>query len=234
MNRNGKKLEEWIGYQFQNEGLFRQAMTHSSYVNEHRMDKLQCNERLEFLGDAVLELVTSHFLYQEYPKKPEGEMTKLRASLVCEPTLAICTKDLNLQKYLLLGKGEEATGGRTRKSILSDALEAVIGALYLDGGMDAAKPFILRYILTDIEHKQLFHDSKTILQEVVQADYKKELHYELVDQRGPDHAREFTVEARMDGTVLGVGTGNTKKAAEQEAAYHALIYLRREDAGKIL
>ena len=129
---------------------------------------------------------------------------------------------------------QEATGGRTRKSILSDALEAVIGALYLDGGMDAAKPFILRYILTDIEHKQLFHDSKTILQEVVQADYKKELHYELVDQRGPDHAREFTVEARMDGTVLGVGTGNTKKAAEQEAAYHALIYLRREDAGKIL
>lgn len=228
------KLEKTIGYQFCDRELLETALTHRSYYNEHRDEKPRNNERLEFLGDAVLELISSEFLYLNYRDMPEGNLTKLRASLVCEPTLAICTKDLNLQKYLLLGKGEEATGGRTRKSILSDALEAVIGALYLDGGMDAAKPFILRYILTDIEHKQLFHDSKTILQEVVQADYKKELHYELVDQRGPDHAREFTVEARMDGTVLGVGTGNTKKAAEQEAAYHALIYLRREDAGKIL
>lgn len=229
-----KEFQEQIGYEFKDESLLRRALTHSSYANERHLKKFSDNERLEFLGDAVLELISSEFLYLNYRDMPEGNLTKLRASLVCEPTLAICTKDLNLQKYLLLGKGEEATGGRTRKSILSDALEAVIGALYLDGGMDAAKPFILRYILTDIEHKQLFHDSKTILQEVVQADYKKELQYELVDQRGPDHAREFTVEARMDGTVLGVGTGNTKKAAEQEAAYHALIYLRREDAGKIL
>ena len=146
-----KEFQEQIGYEFKDESLLRRALTHSSYANERHLKKFSDNERLEFLGDAVLELISSEFLYLNYRDMPEGNLTKLRASLVCEPTLAICTKDLNLQKYLLLGKGEEATGGRTRKSILSDALEAVIGALYLDGGMDAAKPFILRYILTDIE-----------------------------------------------------------------------------------
>ena len=216
------------------ESLLLRAFTHSSYANEKHLKRFSDNERLEFLGDAVLELVSSEFLYLNYKDMPEGDLTKLRASLVCEPTLALCTRELQLSGYLRLGKGEETTGGRNRKSILSDALEAVIGALYLDGGMEAAKPFILSYILTDIEHKQLFHDSKTILQEVVQADYKEPLHYELVAQEGPDHARQFTVEVRMGDKTLGSGCGNTKKAAEQEAAYHALVYLKREDSGKIL
>lgn len=229
-----KDFQHRIGYEFKDESLLLKALTHSSYANEKHMKKFSDNERLEFLGDAVLELVSSEFLYLNYREMSEGDLTKLRASLVCEPTLAFCTKDLELSRYLRLGKGEEATGGRNRKSILSDALEAVIGALYLDGGMEAAKGFILSYILTDIEHKQLFHDSKTILQEVVQADYKQELHYELIAEEGPDHARQFTVEVRMGGQALGQGCGNTKKAAEQEAAYHALIYLKREDAGKIL
>ena len=228
MNRNGKKLEEWIGYQFQNEGLFRQAMTHSSYVNEHRMDKLQCNERLEFLGDAVLELVTSHFLYQEYPKKPEGEMTKLRSSLVCEPTLAYCAGEIELGEYLLLGKGEEATGGRGRNSVVSDALEALIGAIYLDGGFASAKEFILKFILNDIEHKQLFYDSKTTLQELVQATHTEPLEYEIVREEGPDHNKTFEVRALLGGREIGRGTGRTKKAAEAVAAYHGIIRLREE------
>lgn len=231
---NIKEFQQQIGYEFKDESLLRRALTHSSYANEKHLKKFSDNERLEFLGDAVLELVSSEFLYLNYKDMPEGDLTKLRASLVCEPTLAFCTKDLKLSRYLRLGKGEEGTGGRNRKSILSDALEAVIGALYLDGGMRAAKPFILSYILTDIEHKHLFHDSKTILQEVVQADYKKELRYELVAEEGPDHARQFTVEVRMENEMLGRGCGNTKKAAEQEAAYHALIYLKKENAGKIL
>lgn len=229
-----KKFQQQIGYEFKDESLLQRALTHSSYANEKHLKKFSDNERLEFLGDAVLELVSSEFLYLNYRKMTEGDLTKLRASLVCEPTLAFCTRDLDLSRYLRLGKGEDATGGRNRKSILSDALEAVIGALYLDGGMNAAKSFILSYILTDIEHKQLFHDSKTILQEVVQADYKKDLYYDLIAEEGPDHARQFTVEVRMEQETLGRGCGNTKKAAEQEAAYHALIYLKKENAGKIL
>jgi len=160
-----KKFQEVIEYHFHDEKLLRQALTHSSFANEKHLKKHSDNERLEFLGDAVLEIISSEFLYKEYPDKPEGELTKLRASIVCEPTLALCTKDIALGEYLLLGKGEDQTGGRGRKSILSDALEAVIGAIYLDGGFANAKEFIHKYILTDIEHKQLFYDSKTILQE---------------------------------------------------------------------
>ena len=146
-----QELEQKIGYTFTNEGLLRQALTHSSYANEKHMKKHSDNERLEFLGDAVLEVVSSDSLYRNYPNLPEGDLTKLRASIVCEPTLALCTKEINLGDYLLLGKGEDRTGGRNRKSILSDALEAVIGAIYLDGGIEQAKQFILKYILTDIE-----------------------------------------------------------------------------------
>ena len=161
-------------------------------------------------------------------------MTKLRASIVCEPTLALCTKEINLGDYLLLGKGEDRTGGRNRKSILSDALEAVIGAIYLDGGIEQAKQsskiksskqFILKYILTDIEHKKLFYDSKTILQEVVQGNYEEKLNYVLLEESGPDHDKNFSVEARIGERVVGQGSGHTKKAAEQEAAYHALLLL---------
>ena len=222
-----KDFQNTIGYNFQSEGLLRQALTHSSYANEKHMKKLSDNERLEFLGDAVLELVSSDFLYKNYQKLPEGELTKLRASIVCEPTLALCAKELHLGDYLLLGKGEDQTGGRERKSILSDALEAVIGAIYLDGGFANAKEFVLKYIMTDIEHKQLFYDSKTILQEVVQGEHES-LQYVMTEESGPDHNKSFTVEAHIDNVCLGVGSGHTKKAAEQEAAYRALLKIRED------
>ena len=220
------ELQDIIGYHFKEEGLLRQALTHSSFANEKHMKKHSDNERLEFLGDAVLELVSSEFLFQNYPKLPEGDLTKFRASLVCEPTLAYCTKEIDLGKYLFLGKGENQTGGRERKSILSDALESVIGAIYLDGGFEDAKAFIHRFILTDIEHKKLFYDSKTSLQEVVQGRYTESLHYVLLSEEGPDHDKLFSVEARIGDQVIGQGSGHTKKAAEQEAAYHALLKLQ--------
>ena len=222
-----EELQEIIGYRFAQEGLLRQALTHSSFANEKHMKKHSDNERLEFLGDAVLEVVSSEFLFKNYPNLPEGDLTKFRASLVCEPTLAFCTKEIDLGKYLYLGKGENLTGGRNRKSILSDALEAVIGAIYLDGGFDEARKFIHKFILTDIEHKKLFHDSKTILQEVVQGNYEESLSYVLLSEDGPDHDKSFTVEAKIGDRVIGHGTGHTKKAAEQEAAYQALLELKQ-------
>ena len=223
-----KKFQKVIGYHFENEKLLMQALTHSSYANEQHMKKLSDNERLEFLGDAVLEIISSDFLYREHEDLPEGELTKLRASIVCEPTLALCAREISLGDYLLLGKGEDMTGGRERKSILSDALEAVIGAIYLDGGFTNAKEFILKFILKDIEHKKLFYDSKTILQEVVQGEHEN-LTYVLTDESGPDHNKSFTVEVRVEEQVLGCGSGHTKKAAEQEAAYNALLKIK---AGK--
>ena len=225
MNKK-EAFQERIGYRFRNPNLLRQALTHSSYANERRMNKLANNERLEFLGDAVLELAASEFLYEKYPQYPEGELTRIRASLVCEQTLAFCTKEIDLGQYLMLGKGEDMTGGRERKSILSDALEAVIGAIYLDGGFANAKEFIHRFVLNDIEHKQLFFDSKTILQEMVQGHYEEALSYELVGESGPDHDKKYAVEARMGDRCIGKGEGRTKKSAEQEAAYHALLYLK--------
>ena len=223
-----KKFQEVIGYHFHDEKLLRQALTHSSFANEKHLKKHSDNERLEFLGDAVLEIISSEFLYKEYPDKPEGELTKLRASIVCEPTLALCTKDIALGEYLLLGKGEDQTGGRGRKSILSDALEAVIGAIYLDGGFANAKEFIHKYILTDIEHKQLFYDSKTILQELIQGRHEQ-LSYELIDESGPDHDKQFTVAVLVDGERVSDGEGHTKKAAEQQAAYQALLLYRNRE-----
>lgn len=220
-------LESTIGYQFKDSNLLRQAMTHSSFSNEHRLNRLTSNERLEFLGDAVLEIVTSDFLYVKYPKLPEGDLTKIRASIVCEQTLAFCTREIELGKYLLLGKGEDLTGGRDRNSIVSDAMEALIGAIYLDGGFANAKEFIYKFILSDIEHKQLFYDSKTILQEIVQSDYKEELVYQLIKEEGPDHNKKFIVEAKIGDNIVGHGIGRTKKAAEQEAAYSAIVKLRK-------
>ena len=213
------ELEKVIGYEFRQKGLLRQALTHSSFANEKHMKKLSDNERLEFLGDAVLEVVSSEFLYRNYPKLPEGDLTKLRASIVCEPTLALCTREMDLGRYLFLGKGENQTGGRTRKSILSDALEAVIGAIYLDGGFAPAQRFIQKFILTDIEHKKLFYDSKTILQEVVQGNFDEPLSYELLAEEGPDHDKSFRVAAKIGGRQLGEGSG-------QEAAYQALLQLK--------
>ena len=222
-----RAFQEKIGYEFENRNLLLQALTHSSYANEKHMRKLSDNERLEFLGDAVLEIISSDYLFDNYPELPEGELTKLRASIVCEPTLALCAVEMSLGDYLLLGKGENQTGGRNRKSILSDALEAVIGAIYLDGGFTSAKEFVLKYILTDIEHKQLFYDSKTILQELVQRDYKdEEIRYEIIGEEGPDHAKHFIVEVRIGEKSAGLGKGSTKKAAEQEAAYRAIIDLK--------
>ncbi len=221
-----KEFQERIGYTFKNERLLYQALTHSSYANERHMKKLSDNERLEFLGDAVLEIISSEYLFHLHPDWREGELTKLRASIVCEPTLAFCTKKVDLGKYLLLGKGEDQTGGRTRKSILSDAFEAVIGAIYLDGGFANAKEFVHKYLMDDIENMQLFYDSKTILQEIIQADNQGELSYQLVGEEGPDHDKRFVVEARIGEKTVSRGEGHTKKAAEQEAAYQAILKLR--------
>lgn len=225
---NVSEFEKNIGYEFKDKSLLLQALTHSSYANEKHLGKFTDNERLEFLGDAVLEVVSSEFLYLNFSQFSEGELSKLRASLVCEPTLAYCTKEIALGDFVRLGKGEEQTGGRLRKSILSDALEAVIGAMFLDGGMGPAKAFILRFILTDIEHKRKFHDSKTALQEVVQAMHTEPLHYELVSESGPDHCKEFVVSVFVGEKCLGTGHGSSKKAAEQEAAVQALILVEGE------
>ena len=224
-----REFEEKIGYHFENEKLLLQALTHSSYANERHLGRLAVNERLEFLGDAVLEITASEFLFHRYPGHPEGELTRLRASMVCEPALAFCTRELKLGRYLLLGKGEDQTGGRERKSILSDALEAVIGAIYLDGGFANAKEFIHRFVLNDIEHKQLFFDSKTILQELVQGNHEGELSYFLLKEEGPDHNKKFVVEARIGNVSYGTGCGRTKKSAEQEAAYHTLLQLKEQE-----
>ncbi len=226
MKQTQENLEQVIGYQFCDKKLLTQALTHSSYANEHRMDKLCCNERLEFLGDAVLEVLSSDFLFHRFPDMPEGNLTKTRASMVCEPTLAYCAREISLGEYLLLGKGEDATGGRMRESIVSDALEAVIGAIYLDGGLANAKEFIYRFVLNDMEHKQLFYDSKTILQELVQSMGEEPLSYEILKEEGPDHNKVFEVRAMLGSREIGRGSGRTKKAAEQTAAYKAILTLK--------
>mgnify|MGYP000096385951 FL=1 len=230
MNEQLKELEEKISYHFQDKHLLAQALTHSSYANEHRLDHNHCNERLEFLGDAVLEIVTSDFLYHKYTEKPEGDLTKIRASIVCEPTLAYCAEAINLGSYLFLGKGEDATGGRNRNSVVSDAMEAVIGAIYLDGGFASAKEYIHRFILNDIEHKQLFYDSKTILQEMVQSRQEAPLSYEIIREEGPDHNKSFEVCAKIGDEEVGRGAGRTKKAAEQVAAYNGILKLKAQEA----
>jgi ribonuclease-3 len=221
-------LENRINYHFANPDILLNALTHSSYANEMRLDKSKNNERLEFLGDAVLELVTSEYVYQEYTNLHEGDLTKLRASIVCEQALSSCARDLELGQYLLLGKGEDITGGRERDSILSDALEALIGAIYLDGGFTNAKEFIKNYILGDLKDKDLFFDSKTILQEIIQNDNNKQkLRYKLISEEGPDHNKTFTIAVCIGNDEIGVGTGRTKKAAEQEAAYQAIQKIRK-------
>ena len=224
-----EELEEKLGYHFQDRRLLEQALCHSSYANERHMDRLLNNERLEFLGDAVLELATSEYLYLNYPQMPEGEATRTRASIVCEQTLALCARDLGLGAWLRLGKGEELTGGRERDSITSDAMEALIGAIYLDGGFANAKEFIHRFVLNDLEHRKLFFDSKTILQEIVQAHFREHIQYELVNEEGPDHNKSFEVAVYIGRDCLGTGKGRTKKAAEQEAAYRSILKLHQEN-----
>ena len=229
MSRKLKELEEQIGYTFQDPRLLRRAMMHSSYVNEKHLPKYECNERLEFLGDAVLELVSSEFLFHENERMPEGELTKTRAAMVCEQALAFCARQIHLGEYLLLGKGEDMTGGRKRDSVTSDAMEALIGAIYSDGGFASAKEFIHRFVLNDLEHKKLFYDSKTILQELVQAAFEQPVAYEITGEEGPDHDKTFHVEVHIGEEVYGTGSGRTKKAAEQEAAYRTILLLHKRN-----
>lgn len=221
-----EKLEEQIGYCFQDKHLLQQALTHTSYTNERKINKIASYERLEFLGDAVLELVSSETLFRQNPTLSEGELTKMRAAMVCEPSLAFCARDLNLVPFIQLGKGELYTGGRGRDSISADVMEALIGAIYLDGGMEQARSFIEEYIMADLEDKQLFYDSKSTLQELMQGKLKKDFCYELLGESGPEHHKCFRVQVRMEEEILGEGTGKSKKAAEQQAAYKSLLLLR--------
>jgi len=222
------EFEKKIGYRFNDIELLKLALTHSSYGNEVFHDKLHNNERLEFLGDAVLEITVSEFLYEKYNRQPEGRLTKMRASIVCEPTLAICARDIGLEEMLYLGKGEEMTGGRFRDSITSDAMEAVLGAIYKDGGIECANTFVMNHILNDIENKSLFVDSKSILQERVQHSCLGEPQYVLTGESGPDHCKQFDVEVRIEGKTIGTGSGRTKKAAEQQAAYNAILSMNKQ------
>lgn len=227
------ELESKIKYQFCDPTILLHALTHSSYANEMRMQRGDNNERLEFLGDAVLELVTSEYVYKEYKEVTEGDLTKFRASIVCEQTLSACARDIGLGQFLLLGKGEDSSGGRGRDSILSDSMEAVIGAIYLDGGFTNAKEFIHKFILDNLNNKDLFFDSKTILQEIVQNDnHNQKIHYRLVSEDGPDHHKTFTIAVSIGSEEIGCGVGRTKKAAEQEAAYQAIQKLRSKKEKK--
>ena len=230
MSESLEKFQEIIGYHFQNKSLLKNALTHSSFANERRWKYEANNERLEFLGDAVLEVVSSDFIFHENPHMEEGKMTKLRASLVCEMSLAESAREIHLGEYLYMGHGEIRTGGAGRDSILSDAFEAVIGAIYLDGGVERAREFILKYVLSDIEKKQLFYDSKSILQEMVQSVDKERtsIAYPVIREEGPDHDKSFVVACQINGTEYGTGRGHTKKGAEQKAAYETILILRNQ------
>ncbi|MDD5945038.1 MAG: ribonuclease III [Clostridia bacterium] len=224
-NTNLEQFEEIIQYKFSNIELLKKAFTHSSYANEKHIEKYDNNERLEFLGDAVLELVISDYIYNNYAHMPEGELTKLRAGTVCETSLAERARDIHISDFIMLGKGEETTGGRRRDSILADAFEAVIGAVYLDGGIEAAR----RHILTQLEGtvgkiKLSLNtiDCKTRLQEEIQKTSKEPIHYMIVGESGPDHDKLFTAAVSHDGATLGMGSGKSKKEAEQSAAMDAL------------
>lgn len=219
------KFEVNIGYTFKNKEILTEALTHSSYANEHKMSKFKDNERLEFLGDAILDLVVSDFLYKKHENLPEGDLSKLRASIVCEAFLIMAAKEINLGKFMRLGKGEEMTGGRERTSVLADAFEAVIGAIYLDGSLDDAKNFINQFIISFMESlagSKKIEDYKTRLQEQIQKESKKPLSYVVIKEEGPDHDKYFVVEVEHNGLVLGKGSGRTKKEAEQKSAYMAL------------
>ena len=218
-----KDLENAIGYRFQNITLLQNALTHSSYANERWHNSLMSNERLEFLGDSVLGMVVAEYLYRTFPNRPEGELTRMRADMVCEKTLASVAGRIELGKHLLLGKGEEQGGGRTRESILADAVESVIAAAFLDGGMNAARKFIEQFILVEVPVKKLHNaDYKTALQELVQQKKNQFLSYRLTGESGPDHDKQFDVEVSLNGLVVGVGSGSSKKRAEQMAARNAL------------
>ena len=224
-----QELENKLRYTFKNKSLLLNALSHSSYANEVR-NGITSNERLEFLGDSVLSIIVSDYLYYHYADKPEGELTKLRASLVCEKTLCSFSRELELGKFLRLGKGEDKGGGRERVSILADAFEAVLAAIYLDGGMESARKHVLRFVLKELENEHIgvFKDYKTALQEIIQRNPEESVSYVLTDEFGPDHDKQFTVEVHLNSNTIGKGMGKSKKQAEQMAAKQAL-HLMGED-----
>ncbi len=229
---NVKALQNLIGVTFKDIRLIKQAFTHSSYVNEHRKKPYADNERLEFLGDAVLELAVSRFLYTTYPKMSEGELTKLRAAIVCEPALYQFAKDLSFHKFILLGKGEELTGGRQRPSLLADVFEAFIGALFLDQNLDVVVNFLEKYVFTKVNKGAFSHtmDFKSQLQEIVQSKGYGTIDYKITSEKGPAHDREFISSVYLDGNKIGQGIGRSKKEAEQEAAQKALVNLEKKQS----
>lgn len=224
MHNLKEMLKKEFGLVFQDESLLQEAFTHSSYVNEHRQQKLKHNERLEFLGDAVLEIVVSEFLFHHYAEWPEGRLTRLRAQIVCEPSLAAFAKECSFDHHVRLGKGEENMNGRQRPALLCDLFEAVIGAVFLDQGLDAAKGFIHQVIIPKIKEDAFSHatDYKTLLQEELQKNGDILIEYRILSEKGPSHAKEFEVEVRANGSLIGNGRGNSKKVAEQDAARMAL------------
>ena len=218
-----KDLETAIGYRFRNISLLQNALTHSSYANERWHNSLLSNERLEFLGDSVLGMLVAEYLYRNFPDRPEGELTRMRADMVCETTLAAAANRIGLGDYLLLGHGEEQGGGRSRDSILADAVESVIAACFLDGGLDAALNFVRQFILVEVPVNKLHNvDYKTQLQELVQQKKNQVLSYVLVGESGPDHDKQFDVEVSLNGSIVGYGRGSSKKRAEQDAARAAI------------
>ena len=218
-----KDLETAIGYRFQNISLLQNALTHSSYANERWHNSLLSNERLEFLGDSVLGMLVAEYLYRNFPNRPEGELTRMRADMVCEQTLAAAANRIGLGTHLLLGHGEEQGGGRSRNSILADAMESVIAACFLDGGMEAALKVVQQFILVEVPVTKLHNaDYKTKLQELVQQKKNQVLSYRLAGQSGPDHDKKFDVEVSLNGNVIGSGSGSSKKRAEQMAACSAI------------
>ena len=223
-------LEKAIGYQFKNISLLQNALAHSSYANERWHDSLMSNERLEFLGDSILGMTVADYLYRNFPNRPEGELTRMRADMVCETTLAAVASRIGLGQHLLLGHGEEQGGGRERASILADAVESVIAACYLDGGMEPAAAFIKTFVLCDVPVAKLHNmDYKTTLQELVQRKKNQILSYTLVGESGPDHDKQFVVEVSLNGKSVGKGTGRSKKKAEQDAARVAIEVLFPEE-----
>lgn len=222
-------LEKAIGYRFQNITLLQNALSHSSYANERFHDGLKSNERLEFLGDSILGMVTAEYLYRNFPDRPEGDLSRMRADMVCEKSLARIAERIDLGRHLLLGNGEEQSGGRNRDSILADAVESVIAACFLDGGIAPARAFIDAFVLTEVPVQKMHNaDYKTALQEKVQQKKNQVLTYVLASESGPDHDKWFEVEVLLNGKLLGKGSGSSKKRAEQDAAKVALEHLNRK------
>lgn len=230
-----REFEEIIGYQFSDETLLKVALTHSSFSNENKHKNIKYNERLEFLGDSVLSLIVSRYLFENYPKLPEGDLTKIRATVVCEHSLWECASNIELGNFIILGKGEEMTGGRTRISILADAFEALIAAIYLDSNLDTVREWTLGQlydIICAAVNGKMFKDYKTTLQEVVQAKSNAKIAYEVTGESGPDHKKSFFVQVTIDGKVCGTGEGNSKKRAEQLAAQNALTSMKQAGVKK--